>query len=302
MIVQVLRWVRGHKSSVAGLVLVVLGCCALLSLSRRVQHWSARHAAAAAVAAASTVPDASAGVPPVAPARAAAPATALGTEFGTAARYVDFIQEAMGRPEDGGRFYALLAWKRCAAVHSHSNGATPGAGEGAVRDGALARVQDLARRCAGVLEAWPGADALHAAAQLRGGRDGLLPEGGRGIVTPARRETADADVDAALHSGDRRVAAEVLRGNAGVLDVGNSTGDPAVDRQLREAAGEIVACELADDCRRGDAVSLHCVDSGDCAHDDWRDVVLAQVPEAQRIIFDTMLAALRARAGLAPGP
>ena len=35
--------------------------------------------------------------------------------------------------------------------------------------------------------------------------------------------------------------------------------------------------------------------TGDCAHEDWRDVVLAQVPEAQRIFFDTMLAALHER-------
>ena len=55
------------------------------------------------------------------------------------------------------------------------------------------------------------------------------------------------------------------------------------------------------DCRRGIEASLHCVDTGDCAHDDYRDVVLARVPETQRIVFDTMLAATRERVGLAPG-
>jgi len=296
MMVRVLRWVREHKSSVAGLVLVVLGCYALLSLSRRVQHMSQRRPAATAVAAASAVPDSLASAPPP-----AAPATALRAEFENAAQQVEFIEQAMRRPEEGGAFYALLAWKRCDAVKAHGVAATAGAGDGAWRDSALALVQDLGKRCADVLERWPAVDVLYKATRQRGGRDVLLPEDGRGIVTPARRETADADVDAALRTGDRRVAAEVLRANAGFLDAGNSTGDPGVDRQLREKAAEIVACELADDCRRGLAVALHCVDTGDCAHDDGHDVVLAQVPEAQRIIFDTMLAALRTRAGLGPG-
>jgi hypothetical protein len=49
-------------------------------------------------------------------------------------------------------------------------------------------------------------------------------------------------------------------------------------------------------------VALHCVGTGDCAHDDYRDVVLAKVPDTHRMVFDTMLAGMRARMGLAPGP
>jgi hypothetical protein len=273
-------------------VLVVLGCWALLSLSRRVQHMGARRAAAVVVAP----------VMPGSPAspRPAAATAAMRAEFENAARYADFIAQAMRRPAEGGEFYALLAWKRCDAVKARG-GATAGAGSEDFRGEALALVEDLVKRCAGVQAGWPTIDALYATAP-RGGRDALLPEDGRGIVTPARRETAEQDVDAALRSADRRAAAEVLRADAAVLDVGNSTGDPGVDSQLREKAAGIVACELAGDCRRGLDVSLHCVDSGDCAHDDWRDIVLAQVPESQRIIFDTMLAGLRARAALAPGP
>jgi hypothetical protein len=223
-------------------------------------------------------------------------------EFENAARYVDFIAQAMSRPQEGGKFYALLAWQRCADVARQAGVSATYAGTDALHDAAVALAQDLARRCTGVQEAWPTMDALYkVVAEQRGGRDFLLPEGGRGLVVPGRRESAGADIDAALRSGDRWAAAQALQANIDFLDAGNSTGDEALDRQLRAHGAAIVACELVGDCRGGVAVALHCASSGDCVHDDWRDVVLAQVPETQRVIFDTMLAGLHARVGLAPG-
>ena len=118
-------------------------------------------------------------------------------------------------------------------------------------------------------EAYADAPALYKRAlEQRGGRDSLMPPEGRGIVAPPSRATADADIDAALKTGDRWAAAAALRDNAGLLDVGNSSGDHAVDRQLRERAGQIVACELEGSCRGGIEASLHCASTGDCAHED----------------------------------
>jgi hypothetical protein len=70
---------------------------------------------------------------------------------------------------------------------------------------------------------------------------------------------------------------------------------------LREQAGQVVACELEGSCRRGIGASLQCASTGDCTHEDDRDIVLAQVPETQRIIFDTILAGLHERMGPALG-
>ena len=148
----------------------------------------------------------------------------------------------------------------------------------------MARVADLDRRCAGVLQTYADAPAPC-----------KPPPEGRGIVAPPSRAAAEADIDAALKTGDPWAAAGALRGNAGLLDVGNPSGDPTVDRQLREWAGQIVACEVEGSCRRGIEASLHCATTGDCAHEDDRDVVLARVPDAQRIIFDTILAGLNER-------
>jgi hypothetical protein len=286
---QLLLWIRGHKLSTAGLVLVILGCVALVNLSRRVHHLKPRPALAASAA------DAAAAASRQDVAEPPAPSVALRAQFETAASYLDFIGQALQRPQEGGGFYALLARRRCERLQRTAGAAGEPTGSAAFHDAARARVADLRERCAGVIDAYPDAAALYGRALERGAGDPLLPPGGRGFAAPATRAMADADLDAALKTGDPWAAAETLRANAGLLDAGNSTGDAAVDRQLREWAGQVVACELVDACRLGIEASLHCVNTGDCTQEDDRDLVLAQVPDAQRIIFDTVLAALRQR-------
>jgi len=286
---QLLLWIRDHKLSSAGLVLVILGCVALVNLSHRVHHLRPR-AAVSASGVAAPAPSAQAAAEPV------ARSAAMRSEFEGAANYLDFIQRALRRPQEGGSFYALLAWKRCNELRQHPDIAAAHTGSDAFHDAAVALVADLGKRCAGVLQTYPDAPALYKLAlEQGGGRDSLLPPEGRGIVAPPSRATADADIDAALKTGDPWAAGAALRDNAGLLDVGNPSGDHAVDRQLREWAGQIVACEVEGSCRRGIEASLHCAGTGDCTHEDYRDVVLAQVPDTQRIIFDTILAGLHER-------
>ena len=305
---QVLFWIRDHKLSTAGLVLVVAGCVALVNLSRRVHHLKPRTAASASVSAAAsgpaTVMGGGAALTPSDQAGTEKNARSAGmrSEFEATGSYLDFIGGALSRPQEGGKFYALLAWKRCNDLNQYKGIAATHTGSDAFHDAAVARVVDIDKRCTGVLETYADAQSLYKVAiERRGGRDFLLPPDGRGIVVPAARETANADIDAALKTGDRWAAAEALQNNAGFLDVGNSTGDDGIDRQLRQWSAEIVACELVGSCRGGIEVSLHCVFTGDCAHGDYRDVVTAQVPDARRIIFDTMLAAMHERMGLVPG-
>ena len=294
---QLLLWIRDHKLSSAGLVLVILGCVALVNLSHRVHRLKPR-AAASASGVASDVASGIASPAPSAQAAAepGARSAAMRSEFEGAANYLDFIPRALVRPQEGGAFYALLAWKRCNELHRHADIAAAHTGNDAFHDAAVALVADLDKRCAGVLQTYADAPALYKLAlEQGGGRDSLLPADGRGVVAPPSRATADADIDAALKTGDPWAAAAALRDNAGWLDVGNPSGDPAVDRQLREWAGQVVACEVQGSCRRGVEASLHCAGTGDCMHEDYRDVVLAQVPDTQRIIFDTILAGLRER-------
>jgi len=301
---RLLLWIRSHKSSVAGLLLVVAGCVALLSLSRKVHHLSPRRAPAAAAPASAATPGATAtGLTPseTVGTEQSSRSARMRSEFDTATSYLDFIGRAMSRPQEGGKFYALLAWKRCNDLAQHHGVAAAHTGSDAFFESALALVQDVERRCTGVLETYPDVQTLYKiAVEQRGGRDFLLPENGRGIVAPASRQNADADIDAALRTGDRWAAAEALQNNAALLDIGNSAGDDGVDRQLHEWAAQTVACELVSSCHGGLEAALHCVATGDCAHDDYRDVVVSKVPDAHRMVFDTMLAGMRARVGLVP--
>jgi len=302
-----LVWIRDHKSSTAGLLLVVAGCIALLMLSRKVHHLNPRRApaatAATAHAASATATGTTDGLTPsqTAGTEQSARTARMRTEFETATSYIEFIGRAIGRPQEGGKFYAMLAWKRCNDLTLHKGVAPTHTGSDAFHDGALALVQDIEKRCTGVLEAYPDIVPLYKIAmEQRGGRDFLMPENGRGIVTPTSRQNANADIDAALHTSDRWAAAEALQNNADFLDVGNSSGDDGVDRQLHEWAAETVACELVGSCRGGVEVSLHCVGTGDCVHDDYRDVIVAKVPESHRMVYDTLLSGMHARVGLTP--
>jgi hypothetical protein len=270
---DLLHWIRHHKSAAVGLVLVVAACLSLLRLAHRLHHLPPRARPAAAAAAASDAASATGGTggltSPAAPGTEQNGRTArMRSEFENATDYFAFIQQAIGRPAEGGKFYALLAWKRCNDLGRRPAAGSLIVGNEAFHDGAAALIEDIEKRCIGVLDTWPGVQALYdLAMQQRGGKDLLVPENGRGIVTPAGRGTANADIDAALHTGDRWAEAEALENNAHFLDVGNSAGDDGVDRQLHEWSAEIVACELVGDCHGGVQAALHCVDTGDCVHD-----------------------------------
>lgn len=302
-----LHWVRGHKSSVAGILFVAAGCVALTHLSRRVHHLQPRMRPVASAPAADEGPPAG-----VVDRGGSASAAARGrvredrsatirAEFESAGSALEFIQQAILRPQEGGRFYALLAWRRCNDVAQHAGGSPVHVGDDGAYEAAAVVVQDVEQRCGGVLEAWPTLQMLYGVSvDQHPGNDLLLPPDGRGVVAAATRATADADVGAALRSGDAWAAAEALRANAAFIDVGDSAGDEGTDRQLRELGAGIVGCELVGDCRGGLQSALHCTRTGDCTHADWRDVIRSQVPEAQRAVFERMVGALRRRTGSAP--
>ncbi len=305
---DVLLWIRSHKSSVAGLLLVALGCVALVGLARKAHHLKPRPRPVAGVVAPSADSAASGGGGGLTPSAQQGTeqntrTARMRTEFENAPNYLEFINQAIARPQEGGKFYAMLAWKRCNDLTQHKGAAPVHVGNDAFAEGAAALIEDIEKRCTGVLEAYPTAQALYdVAMNQRGGTDFLMPTDGRGIVTPTARQTADADLDAALKTADRWAVAEALQNNAAFIDVGNSAGDDGVDRQLHEWSAQIVACELVGNCRGGIEVSLHCVGTGDCAHDDFRDVIRGEVPDTHRMIFDTMVEGMRQRVGLTAQP
>ena len=110
------------------------------------------------------------------------------SEFEDAGHYLDFIQRALGHPQEGGKFYALLAWRRCNDLNAHQAVASAHTGDDAFRDRAAALVEDVGKRCSGVLETYPDAQAVYRlATEQRGVPDVLPPSEGRGLVGPAAR-------------------------------------------------------------------------------------------------------------------
>ncbi|MEP6504402.1 MAG: hypothetical protein ABJD97_13785 [Betaproteobacteria bacterium] len=267
-----LDWLRGHKATAVALVLVLVASVALAVTAWRAHHLptttivSSGEAALAGPAATTTAPPPSGG--------GGARSARMRAEFEGATDYLAFIQSAMSRPQEGGKFYALLAWRRCddggddkALTFSHATGEADLA----------AAPADLGKRCANVKAQYPDLQMLYrTVTELRGGRDALLPEGGRGFVAPATRETAQADVDGAIRSGDRYAIAFALKANARFLDVGAAPADG-----LQGHAGDVLACKGDGSCKEAVDAAQRCVDAGDCAHEDFRDLLRTPAADAE---------------------
>ena len=150
---EVLSWLRGHKASTAGLLLVVIGCMSLVLLARRAHHLKLKPSTPSSVSAKAGAAAPSGGGAGLTPSGQAGTeqnmrSARMRSEFENATRYLDFIQQAMSRPQEGGKFYALLAWRRCNDLRQHSR-----------RGGHAHRQRRVPRRRAG---ADPGhREALH---------------------------------------------------------------------------------------------------------------------------------------------
>jgi hypothetical protein len=247
----VLEWVGANRARAASLAFLAALVVLLGLLFWRAHKLRLPPAAAVAV----PVPSAPVAVLPANPAPGQRTAR-LRAEFDAAPDYLAFIQGALARPQEGGKFYAMLAWERCDAAHG----------------------DEIEKRCTGVKMQYPDLQTLYrVATELRGGRDALLPEGGRGFVAPATRETAQADVDAAIRSGDRYAIAHALNANRSFLDLpgaaaAGSAGAPASAVDIVEPAGtadtsEGAACGPAGCGDAMDAV-LRCAAAGTCSRED----------------------------------
>ena len=105
--VDVLLWIRSHKSSVAGIVVVVAGCLALVGLARKAHHLKPRTPVVAGASAPAAGDPAASGAERLAPSARQGTeqntrTAKMRTEFENATDYRAFIEQAMGRPQEGG--------------------------------------------------------------------------------------------------------------------------------------------------------------------------------------------------------
>lgn len=212
---------------------------------------------------------------------------AIRRQFEEASNYAAFIEDALNRPSEGGRFYAVLAFNRCADVSSVNLATARGVGEWtAARESAAQAVERLQARCSGVNDKYPDFVTFSRIVRdTRSQADALLID--RGLITAAREEFADADLARAKSSGDRYLLGVTLEVNAEHLV--KLHGGPAIsslDSAIIYAASAAAACEVSMTCDNGFVHNTSCVSGGVCTFPDQRDRLRNQVPPEAQANFE----------------
>lgn len=224
-----------------------------------------------------------------------ATSVSMRNRFEQAPNYAAFIQDAMQRPDEGGRFYALIAWHRCADVATaRVDTSAPLVGSVELRAKAGRIVDELQQRCNGVKAQFPDELSFMRAlkmANARGQPDVLLIE--RGALTGTAPESADRDLARAIGSGDPYLLAATLEINvhnfASKIDPRYAHGNNLSVLNLASAAA---ACDIVGDCIEHRQVMMACHAAGQCAHADLRDYLRDGLDADAANLFDKTKAAL----------
>ena len=303
---ELLDWMRRRKASTAALLLVVAGCIALVLLAKRAHHL--QPTAAATTADAPSEPAARRPAPRGSRHRAGgyradARSAKMRGEFENATQ-LPRLHPAGDEPAAGRRQVLRAAClEALQRAVQHKGVAEAHAGNDAFHEGALALIQDIEKRCAGVQETYPDVQSLYAVAmEQRGGK--RLPDARqRPRHRRARRRATRPTPTSTPRSRPATAGpqAEALQNNADFLDVGNSAGDdgarspaPRVgrrDRRLR-AGGQLPRRHRRRRCTAWAPATARTTTTATSS--------APRCPTRTSAIFDTVVEALRLRMGLAP--
>lgn len=220
--------------------------------------------------------------------------------FHSAASYAAFIQDAMQRPDQGGRFYAFVAYQRCREVAALP--ATPQyQGVPAAIAAAQEAVAGLQRRCHGVLEQFPSEAVLQAALLHSNARspDALLIE--RGSLKPVTRETSGSDIARAFATRDPYLIAGTLDANLDfIADRLGPEFAHGQEQALLYQAMAAASCEIIGDCEGNYRLALACASGEACSQTNFAAYVRQGVPAESKALYDRTAARIvgiaRARA------
>lgn len=221
--------------------------------------------------------------------------------FEQAPNYAAFIQDAMERPDEGGRFYALIAWNRCVDIDTvNADPQAPLTGSAERRAQAEDAIADLQRRCSGVKAQFPDELSFMRAMKLansRGKPDLLLIERGA-LLSRTSREAASGDIARAVGTGDPYLIAATVEINVGYFA---EKIDPRFindsHRQLLYLAAAAMSCEVVGNCNSAVGLLTPCVAGGFCAHADYRDLLRDDLDQDERALFEHARKALLRLAG-----
>jgi hypothetical protein len=208
--------------------------------------------------------------------------------YSTSGNLAAFMQDALTRPEEGGRFYASLAYAHCRRIDGISVPSDV-SDVGEPRRVAREKLEREIARCRGVLDQF-GRDGIQIARQAlddRLGPDKLMPAAGRGIFVAASEEAAKSDLAAAIATKDTHVIAVVMEANADYLipTIASRVGS-AVPSQIVYAAVASVSCELVSRCVDSIGVLSRCAIEGQCDANDEREVIRERISPDMRPMYD----------------
>jgi hypothetical protein len=219
------------------------------------------------------------------------PSAQIREQFSNAKNYAAFINDALTRPSEGGRFYAYAAFSRCEEVLAFTvaQSTLSGAGISASQKEAARYVIDLQERCSGVKQQFPDGIAFaRSVLDKRGEQDPTFSVYNR--VTDAYKvgEAAHAnDLQRAIGGGD---PFDIVT----ALELGQDTfTKQLIDRHgsgvqegVVHAAFSAAACEVTSTCATSLWVIGPCATTGQCGVMDRSQQLRAQHSGKERDSFD----------------
>lgn len=219
---------------------------------------------------------------------------AMRKRFETAPNYAAFIQDAMQRPLEGGRFYAVLAYYRCEELAGIETKHFSQHAQSARRDKAITVIKDLMQRCEGVKAHFSDIGVIIRRLNLanaKGVPDALLIE--RGSLKQTEEKEAFNDLARALATGDPYLIAVTLELNVDHFATLSGKGYvPEAHGSALYIATAAAVCEITDTCEENLRLQMMCAAGGHCEHSDFRDHLRDGMTADEVRQFETMRLAL----------
>lgn len=206
---------------------------------------------------------------------------ALHTQFENAPNYASFIEDALRRPNEGGEFYATIAYNRCLEVAALEPKHFLEREQSPRRDQAITHVKALMKRCTGVTNQFADTPVIQ-----------------RGPFRPTTKGEALKEVQRAVATNDPIMIAATLEFHSDELAGLSIPGYvPEQHRRIGNLAAAEAACEIAASCHQHLWIQIMCATGEACQYSDLREFLRDGLSAQDRRRFDSVKLALLKHAG-----
>ncbi len=212
----------------------------------------------------------------------------LRSKFLNTKNYGTFIYDAMQKPDEGGRFYAYIAYQKCSGVQAaFANPELPVKDGAAKREKSIIKLKELQEKCASVKTMFASEREFTLALKTANSRhpDALMGTGSG--IHAAKADEYRAELEKARSSGDPIALAATLEAN---IDHIARTIDPAYkdgnNHPILYIASAAAVCEYIGTCESDDQLDVVCAVSGNCQFRDIRDFLKAEVDPQMHDLYE----------------